>query len=93
MFGDVLHRGWLQFRHSLDWFLITLAKLSHYFNIERIRGSQNFFVLCKRLHKGCTCLKCTNKLEARARSAPIEFTAHSALLVQLRQLHPLSCTP
>ena len=45
MFGDVLHRGWLQFRHSLDWFLITLAKLSHYFNIERIRGSQNFFVL------------------------------------------------
>ena len=46
--------------------------------------AQNFVAPCKRLHKGtcrgCTCLKCTNKLEARARSAPTEFTAHSALL-------------
>ena len=36
--------------------------------------------------RGCTCLKCTN----RTISAPTERMCLSALLVQLRQLHPLA---
>ena len=39
--------------------------------------------------RGCSCLRSALPL-ARARTAPINIIVHSTLLVQLRQLHPLS---
>ena len=39
--------------------------------------------------RGCSCLRSALPL-AKARTAPINIIVHSTLLVQLRQLHPLS---
>ena len=55
------------------------------------------FLFLNAFFRGCTCLKCTNKVRVtptkQEEHQPTKSYFNIARLVHLRQVHPLKCTP